>query len=63
MNRRELERHLHAHARILHHHGGRHDVWVNPKNLSQAPVPRHGKIGTAQKGHAMPSALVHEMPE
>jgi hypothetical protein len=34
----------------LHHHGAKHDVWVNPNTLSQAPVPRHSQIkrGTAR---------------
>jgi mRNA interferase HicA len=44
MNRRQLERHLRTHGCQLHHHGGKHDVWVNPSNLAQAPVPRHGRI-------------------
>ena len=41
MNRREFERHLRAHGCFLNHHGGSHDVWVNPANGAQAPVPRH----------------------
>lgn len=44
MNRRELERHLRALGCTLHHHGGKHDVWLNPSNLAQAPVPRHSTI-------------------
>lgn len=44
MNRRKLERHLRAHGCQLHHHGVKHDVWGNPSNLAQAPVPRHGRI-------------------
>jgi mRNA interferase HicA len=41
MNRRQFEQYLREHGCILHHHGGKHDVWVNPVNLAQAPVPRH----------------------
>ncbi len=50
MNRVELERHLRANGCYLHHHGSRHDVWVNPVNLAQSPVPRHRvlKKGTAR---------------
>ena len=44
MNRKRLERHLREHECVLHHHGAKHDVWVNPANLAQAPVPRHAKI-------------------
>ncbi len=44
MNRRQLERHLRAQGCLLHHHGRKHDVWVNPANLAQAPVPRHVRI-------------------
>ncbi len=44
MNRRQLERHLREHGCFFHHHGGNHDIWVNPANLAQAPVPRHNWI-------------------
>ena len=44
MNRRDFERHLRSHGCVLHHHGGKHDVWLNPANLAQSPVPRHSKI-------------------
>ena len=40
MNRRQLERHLREHDCVLHHHGAKHDVWVNPRSLAQASVPR-----------------------
>ncbi len=30
MNRRQFERHLRENGCILHHHGGKQDVWVNP---------------------------------
>lgn len=44
MNRRQFERHLRSNACQLHHHGSNHDVWINPVNFAQAPVPRHTKI-------------------
>jgi hypothetical protein len=44
VKRRDLERHLRAHGCVLHHHGGRHDIWLNPQTLAQAPVPRHVTI-------------------
>jgi len=49
MKRRPLERHLREHGCVLHHHGAKHDVWLNPVTLAQAPVPRHEiKRGTAR---------------
>ena len=44
MNRRQLEKHLRAHGCLLHHHGAKHDVWLNPENLAQTSVPRHKRI-------------------
>jgi mRNA interferase HicA len=44
VNRRALERHLKANGCFFHHHGGRHDIWVNSQTLAQAPVPRHSPI-------------------
>jgi hypothetical protein len=50
VNRQKLERHLRSHGCFLHHHGGKHDVWVNKRTLAQAPVPRHPRLkrGTAR---------------
>ena len=36
MNRRQLERHLRQHGCVLHHHSGRHDVWLNPSKFFSA---------------------------
>ena len=44
MNRRALEAHLKNHGCFFHHHGGRHDIWVNSKTLAQAPAPRHSRV-------------------
>jgi hypothetical protein len=41
MNRQQFEEHLREHGCVLRHHGGKHDIWSNPANLTQAPVPRH----------------------
>ncbi|HSV91632.1 MAG TPA: type II toxin-antitoxin system HicA family toxin [Desulfobacterales bacterium] len=50
MNRRALEHHLRAHGCFLNHHGGRHDIRVNPRTQAHAPVPGHATIkqGTAR---------------
>ena len=42
MNRKELERHLREHGCVLHHHGGRHDVWLNlaePGEVADSKTP------------------------
>jgi predicted RNA binding protein YcfA (HicA-like mRNA interferase family) len=44
MSRRDFERHLRKHGCFLHHRGGSHDIWVNPANGTQAPVPRHATL-------------------
>jgi len=28
----------------LHHHGKKHDLYINPNNGRKAPVPRHQEI-------------------
>ncbi|MEM0913116.1 MAG: type II toxin-antitoxin system HicA family toxin [Planctomycetota bacterium] len=50
MKRRDLERHLSDHECRFDHHGGRHDIWLNPANGLDAAVPRHNEIkfGTAR---------------
>jgi mRNA interferase HicA len=44
MKRLAFERHLREHGCVLHHHGAKHDIWLNLVNLAQAPVPRHDQI-------------------
>ena len=44
MNRRKFEQHLRAHGCILHHHGAKHDVWINANTLARSPVPRHTRL-------------------
>jgi hypothetical protein len=29
---------------VLHRHGGRHDLLLNPANGRKAPVPRHNEL-------------------
>jgi predicted RNA binding protein YcfA (HicA-like mRNA interferase family) len=41
MKKRDLERHLRQHGCYLHRNVGRHEVWLNPANGAEAPVPRH----------------------
>jgi len=44
MNRRALIRELAAKGCVLLRHGSRHDVYLNPANGRQAPIPRHGEV-------------------
>ncbi|MEM7809010.1 MAG: type II toxin-antitoxin system HicA family toxin [Planctomycetota bacterium] len=44
MKRRLLEKHLKDHGCVFDHSGGRHDIWFNPSNGKQAPVPRHNEV-------------------
>ena len=44
MKRRALVRELTAAGCVLHRHGKRHDIYRNPTNGRQAPVPRHKEI-------------------
>jgi predicted RNA binding protein YcfA (HicA-like mRNA interferase family) len=44
MKRRDLIRRLEASGCELHRHGKRHDIYRNPANGRQAPVPRHREV-------------------
>jgi len=50
VNRRDFERHLKSHGCFLHHHGTKHDVWMNPRTLACVPVPRHRTLKGARAG-------------
>jgi mRNA interferase HicA len=44
MKRRDLVRLLETGGCVLHRHGKRHDIYRNPANGRQAPVPRHREV-------------------
>ncbi|AFL73091.1 YcfA-like protein [Thiocystis violascens DSM 198] len=44
MKRGDFVRELIAAGCSLKRHGSRHDIYVNPANGMQAPVPRHPEI-------------------
>ena len=44
MKRRRLLKHLTASGCHLKRHGRRHDIYTNPENGRQAPVPRHQEV-------------------
>ncbi|MGR9087817.1 MAG: type II toxin-antitoxin system HicA family toxin [Gammaproteobacteria bacterium] len=44
MKRGKLIRELLDAGCVLKRHGNRHDIYMNPSNGRQAPVPRHAEI-------------------
>lgn len=44
MKRRDLIRELAEAGCYLSRRGGKHDIYVNPKNGKRAPIPRHAEI-------------------
>jgi len=44
VRRRVFLRELRKAGCILHRHGGRHDLYLNPATGRKAPVPRHTEI-------------------
>lgn len=51
MKRKELVRQLTESGCVLHRHGSRHDIYLNPVNGKKQPVPRHGEIEEALARH------------
>jgi hypothetical protein len=44
VKRRAFLKELRETGCILHRHGSRHDLYLNPSNGRKAPVPRHSEI-------------------
>lgn len=44
MKRAAFLRELAQKGCVLHRHGGRHDLYLNPRNGRKAPLPRHKEI-------------------
>jgi mRNA interferase HicA len=44
MKRSELVRELVAAGCVLHRHGAKHDIYLNPANGKKQPIPRHTEI-------------------
>ncbi|HEX7184233.1 MAG TPA: type II toxin-antitoxin system HicA family toxin [Thermoanaerobaculia bacterium] len=51
MKRADLIRELLAQGCVLHRHGGRHDIYLNPANGKKQPVPRHNEIDPVLARH------------
>jgi predicted RNA binding protein YcfA (HicA-like mRNA interferase family) len=44
MKRNEFIRQLIAAGCVLHRHGSRHDIYINPATGKKQPVPRHREV-------------------
>ncbi len=44
MKRKEFIHELEESGCVLHRHGSRHDIYLNPANGQKSPVPRHTEI-------------------
>jgi len=51
VKRDDLVRQLLAAGCLLLRHGGRHDIYVNPRSGQKQPVPRHREIDEALAKH------------
>jgi mRNA interferase HicA len=44
MKRKEFIHELEKSGCVLHRHGSRHDIYLNPANGQKSPLPRHTEI-------------------
>jgi len=51
MKRSELIRKLTDAGCVLHRHGSRHDLYINPANGKKQPVPRHSEVDDTLAKH------------
>ncbi len=51
MKRGELIRQLADAGCVLHRHGSRHDIYLNPANGKKQPVPRHNEVDDTLARH------------
>jgi mRNA interferase HicA len=51
MKRSELIRQLTDAGCVLHRHGSRHDLYINPANGKKQPVPRHSEVDDTLAKH------------
>jgi mRNA interferase HicA len=51
MKRSVLIRHLSGAGCVLHRHGAKHDIYLNPATGQKQPVPRHSKIDDTLAKH------------
>ena len=51
MKRSELLKQLKKVGCILHRHGARHDIYINPKTGQKQPIPRHSEIDNSLASH------------
>ena len=44
MKRKKLIRELEKAGCVLHRHGAKHDIYINPSTGKKTPIPRHNEI-------------------
>ncbi len=44
MKRKEFIRELENSGCVLHRHGSRHDIYINPLTGQKSPIPRHAEV-------------------
>lgn len=53
MKRDDLVRQLLAAGCVLLRHGGRHDIYLNPRSNQKQPLPRHREIDETLARHIL----------
>jgi predicted RNA binding protein YcfA (HicA-like mRNA interferase family) len=53
MKRKDLLKKILFVGCVLVRHGGRHDLYINPKTGKKQPVPRHGEIDEILAKHIL----------
>ena len=53
MKRKDLLKKILSVGCVLVRHGGRHDLYINPKTGKKQPVPRHGEIDEILAKHIL----------
>lgn len=53
MKRDDLARQLLAAGCVLLRHGGRHDIYINPRTGQKQPLPRHREVDDALAKHIL----------
>lgn len=51
MKRSELIKYIKKAGCVLHRHGSRHDIFINPRTNQKQSVPRHSEIDNSLANH------------
>ena len=53
MKRKDLLKKIFSLGCVLVRHGGRHDLYINPKTGKKQPIPRHSEIDESLAKHIL----------